>query len=325
MSELNNSKISLLSDEVLSNLYLVSMFSYLTDKDDSKCIITSLKQGSTYLKYFLTSSDEYHHSFDVNPHTKSIFNFYDLEKSSNVIERQNTLNTFYNSILNKKTIYIVYRNPVKKYLGAFAEDFLNNSIDNELLKIVTGFDTLKELVISVCKETNISQDSDAFKFYKTNTNDFTENWRIKNKIEYLDKPILELSSSIIKFIFQKYINNSTIYYTQHNNSYLSFIFSFISDDVNYKLIDIDEINLYDFLKKENAKIKFVNSKQNFVNQKVNEWQIEFKKIIYEILSDIMIKTINNQSEHFKNSHMENLKNDMNLYRTLERNNNNYIL
>ena len=324
-TEPEHSNISLLSEEILSNLYTVSMFNYVTGDDETKCIITSLKQGTTYFKHFLTSSDNIHHSFDINPHTKSIFNENELVESSNLIERYKTIHSYYESVLNKKTINIIYRNPIKKYLGAFAEDFLNDSIDNGYLRLITGFNTLEELIIYLCKENNISQDSDAFKFYKTDTKNFTEDWRIKNKIKYFHKPILELSLLIIEFIFKKYINNSTIYYTQHNNSYLSFIFSFISDNITYKLIDIDEINLYDFLKKENAKFKFRNSQATAVNEKANLWQTGVKEILYEKLSHIMIKTINNQSDLFKNSHMENLKNDMNLYRALKRNKNNYIL
>lgn len=301
------------------------------DKDSTKRIIlTTFKQASTYLSRLTTGSSLHRNHYGINTNTLVIEpNVYDSEtfeylknQDIDIASRLTSIEHFYDSIINKKKITILYRNPIKRVLTGFSEDLLNGC-DRPGVKNILGHASMQQLFVSACKRFNISESSKEFgdwaMFIKKEKN--KEEIRIKNRFELFEQEYIKCTTAIIRYCIQKYIY-STSFVSGHYGPYLAPILNIISSGkISYELVDIDKVNLDKYLGNiTNTQIDTSSDKNRFQNK----WDVDTKKHILEIIQNEFNVMWKNENSLNTMAFSQYLSAEFNIYKTLSRDKNNVI-
>lgn len=300
-------------------------------------VFTTWKIGSTHLSYHLHETATHSQQFKWNVKTATIDSPLMMDNDDNknlnkdeIIKSYNTSQLYYNSVLTKESkIYILYRNPLKRMISAFTEDFINLTNNNQKLFQITGESEIKKIFLKVCKDNGISEQSEQFSDWVTLANKFRNDLYLKTTPEYYSKGYKQITKHIIEYVFMKYVK-SNFYWSNHNSPWLSFVLRYVNThDVNYSLIDIDEININDFLNTEYKYFRDKTSKEkaafrdksnrtdDICSGNVNEW-------ILKLLQDKM--AVHQSNHSMDNEFLDfiwNLKNENNIYEVLKSDRNNY--
>jgi len=298
-------------------------------------VVTTWKVGSTWFTRRLVRE----------PH--DVWNWYDLNSTDSTIRttfsdnidikhaslKLRSILMYYKSLVDITVpMYIMYRNPYKRFVSAFMQDYLNFTRNNEILKQVTGHDNIKDLLPDVCEKNNISTKSEIYTKYHRELNfgndSVLRNTETEVSILFNDEYI-EITRAIILYILDKRIKYKS-FFSDHNTQYLSTILRLVTSNniPNLKLVDLDFHNLANVFSKyipKNIDTKIELEYDDAPkNTKINTWPEGTYKMINDIIYAELKRSGNVQDSGSINGLFWSLNNEYNIYNILKSNSNNLV-
>lgn len=268
-------------------------------------VISATKMASTSIREFY-GYNQYSHihlpcfNLDyIDGKWKAEIQDFNIDESvDNIPEQVINANDSFNKLINgklSKDIIVVIRNPIKRFLSAFHEDYISPIKDLNVFKLFGGLLlNSKSIDMDKARLCEIKSHINNMDISLLNSQDSDIN---EDLINYLDRDTLNLIASIL--LKEYSIKKFPIWYN-HNTPYHSTLLPFINDlNNNVIIVDIDEqnlsnqLNVYEdnprLLKKLNKSTAMSNSLNYVFNERMNN-EFILAELQNEILSYNILKS-----------------------------------
>jgi len=206
-------------------------------------IITGPKIASSYIRDYYRIWN-YGHLTDV-----TIFMEGDLKHSVSINDKNkssNNVNDDFTKLFNNeldKDVLILIRNPYKRWVSAFVQDFIktwfeiNTVYIKFFLEIVLKYESIQPHLLKEFRTFNIQYDKYPFKEYNGDDRLIEESFKYTPYIKVFIRGILTNYIQMLQ-------SNQLRFWDNHNSLYHSVIDAIVrKKKANYRIIDIDEMNL----------------------------------------------------------------------------------